>query len=359
MSNIRSRLREVRVARGLTQQALAQKAGLTRQTIGAIEAGDYGPSLEVGLRLARALDAHLDDIFALASEDQPDAALLPRNGASRVLAARIGDREVLRDIGKLGAYRWPAAAADGLAEVDAEGQVAFRRFGEARSDTLFLAGCDPALGLLADHLHARGLRAFWFTAGTAAAKEQLRDRRTHLAAVHWTQGEEAPTAPAGVERILLSRWQMGFVLRQGERRFKGFQDLGVPGLRIVNREGGAGARRLLDRLLQEAGIAPSHLAGYERELPGDWDVADAVAQGAADVGIASGAAAAAFALDFLPLSVETCELWWQPPTVPVDAVQRLGDTLAGRAFRRDLGAFGPFDTTQTGSVASNVQRGRG
>ncbi len=357
MAQIRNRLRDVRIAQGLTQQALARKAGLTRQTVGAIEAGDYGPSLEVGLRLARALDVSLDDIFSLSPPDAPDTALLPRTGATRVVSAVIGGREVLRGIGQLGAYRWPAAAADGLAEVDAEGRFSLQRFGEARGDTVFIAGCDPALGLVADHLQRRGLRAFWFAAGSGAAQEQLLERRTHLAAVHWTKGD-APKVPAGVDRIVLSRWQMGFVVRRGDERVRGAEDLGAEGLRIANREAGAGARRLLDRLLATASLPPSRVRGYDQELPGHWEVADAVAQGAADVGIASGAAAAAFSLDFLPLSVETCEVWWQTGTVVADTVQRLGDTLLSPAFASDLTAFGPFDTSRTGSVPGD-QRGKG
>ncbi len=359
MSPIRSRLRDMRLELGLTQQALAHRAGLTRQTIGAIEAGDYGPSLEVALRLARALDRPVDDIFALPPDDAPDVALLSCTGPTRVLSAVIGEHEVLRGIAQLGAYRWPTATADGLAEVDDAGRLTVHRFAEARRDTLFLAGCDPALGLLADHLQGRGLRAFWFSAGSGAAQAQLSARRTHLAAVHWTHGEERPRPPAGSDQLLLSRWEMGFVMRRGLSRFGGPADLGMPGLRLVNREEGSGARRLLDRLLAEAGIRPTDVDGYGQELPGHWEVADAVAQGAADVGIASGAAAAAFSLSFLPLSVETCELWWQREAVPADAVQRLGDTLASAAFRRDLDAFGPFDTSQTGLRLGLDQRGRG
>ncbi len=359
MAKMQNRLRDVRQARGLTQQALANQAGLTRQTVGAIEAGDYGPSLEVALRLARALGAPLDDIFSLASDREPDAALLPRSGATRVLSAMIGGREVLRDVGSLGAYRWPAAAADGVAEVDVDARVALRRFAAARADTVFLAGCDPALGLVAEHLQQRGLRAFWFTSGSGAALSQLRNQRTHFGAVHWTQGEDPPAVPDGVERLELSRWQMGFVVRHQETRFKEAQDLGLPGLRLANREQGAGARRLLDRLLAQVGVAASLVAGYGWELQGHWEVANAVAQGAADVAIASGAAAEAFSLDFLPLSAEMCEVWWEKGTVSADVVQRLGDTLLSSAFRRDLGAFGPFDTARTGAVPDLVQRGKG
>jgi molybdate-binding protein/DNA-binding XRE family transcriptional regulator len=358
MAQLRNRLRDVRMARGLTQQALAQRAGLTRQTVGAIEAGDYGPSLEVGLRLAGALDVPIGDIFSLRKADTPDGGLLPRAGTARVLSAVIGGREVLRGVGQLGAYRWPAAAADGLAEVDAEGAVSFQRFGDLRQDTVFIAGCDPALGLVADHLQRQGTRAFWFTAGSGEAREQLRLGRAHFAAVHWTEGEEPPEPPPEVARVILSRWQMGIVARKGSELSGDAVALARPGLRIVNRERGAGARRLLDRLIGEAALSPARVLGYDRELPGHWEVVEAIARGEADLGIASAAAAAACSLAFRPLTVETCEVWWRVETVGKETAERLLGTLRSAAFGHDLTAFGPFDTSRTGA-APDDQRGRG
>lgn len=47
----------------MTQAALAEKVGVTRQTIVAIEQGRYSPSLEVAFRIARAFDAPLEQVF--------------------------------------------------------------------------------------------------------------------------------------------------------------------------------------------------------------------------------------------------------------------------------------------------------
>jgi molybdate-binding protein len=284
---------------------------------------------------------------------------LSGSGPARVLLGRVGDRDVLRPLSDLGAYRWPAAVADGVAEVDGNGSVTWRPYGPRPEENLFLTGCDPALGLLAEHLRAAGVRAFWFESGSGAAADQLSGRRTHLAAVHWTADRVAPQAPQDALRIELSRWQMGFVVRNGGRRVRGAEDLAQPGLRIANREQGAGARSLMDQLLAAAGVSTERVQGYEREMAGHWEVADAVTQGAADVGIASGAAAAAFSLDFQPLSVETCEVWWLPGGLAEDTAARVGDILASAAFRRDLAAFGPYDTSNTGHARAADQRGNG
>nr|WP_281285689.1 helix-turn-helix transcriptional regulator [Devosia ginsengisoli] len=47
----------------MTQAALAEKVGVTRQTIVAIEQGRYSPSLEVAFRIAAAFDVPLDQVF--------------------------------------------------------------------------------------------------------------------------------------------------------------------------------------------------------------------------------------------------------------------------------------------------------
>lgn len=59
-------VRELRVAEmDLTQQALADKVGVTRQTIVAMEAGAYTPSLALALRIAQVFDQSVEEIFWL------------------------------------------------------------------------------------------------------------------------------------------------------------------------------------------------------------------------------------------------------------------------------------------------------
>jgi len=62
---VRNHLRELRLQRELTQEALARAAGTTRQTIIAIERGRWAPSVKLALELARALDTPLEQIFWL------------------------------------------------------------------------------------------------------------------------------------------------------------------------------------------------------------------------------------------------------------------------------------------------------
>ncbi len=60
-----NRLRVLRAERDLSQAALAKMAGVTRQTIIAIENGGYCPSVRLALMLARSLERHVDEVFFL------------------------------------------------------------------------------------------------------------------------------------------------------------------------------------------------------------------------------------------------------------------------------------------------------
>ena len=53
----------------MTQQSLADKAGVTRQSIISIEQGKYRPTVELALRLARALGCVVEDLFQLSDEE--------------------------------------------------------------------------------------------------------------------------------------------------------------------------------------------------------------------------------------------------------------------------------------------------
>jgi putative transcriptional regulator len=61
---VRNRIREFRQHRAeMTQADLASACGVTRQTIIALEAEKYSPSLELAFKLARALERNLEDVF--------------------------------------------------------------------------------------------------------------------------------------------------------------------------------------------------------------------------------------------------------------------------------------------------------
>lgn len=73
-------IRALRFARGeMTQAELAERVGVTRQTVIAIEQGRYSPSLETAFLIARALGTTLDEVFAY-PDDDTDAPAGPAPG---------------------------------------------------------------------------------------------------------------------------------------------------------------------------------------------------------------------------------------------------------------------------------------
>jgi putative transcriptional regulator len=61
--NVRNDLKERRAEREWSQGVLAEKLGVSRQTINAIETGKYDPSLDLAFKIARLFKARIEDVF--------------------------------------------------------------------------------------------------------------------------------------------------------------------------------------------------------------------------------------------------------------------------------------------------------
>lgn len=61
--NFKNRLKVARAEKGLSQEELANRAGVTRQTISSIETGQYCPSAKLALLLAKTLGKRFEDVF--------------------------------------------------------------------------------------------------------------------------------------------------------------------------------------------------------------------------------------------------------------------------------------------------------
>lgn len=64
-AKLSNKVHELRLKKGLTQKELAEKVGVTRQTIIAIEKGNYSPSVVLALKLARSFKVKLESLFFL------------------------------------------------------------------------------------------------------------------------------------------------------------------------------------------------------------------------------------------------------------------------------------------------------
>ncbi|WP_366838948.1 substrate-binding domain-containing protein [Nostoc sp. LPT] len=116
--NIYNNLKAIRNRLGMSQQELANIAGVTRQSIGAVETGQCAPSVTISLRLAKALGCKVEDLFWLKEEDLPKieailAGSIPNLQRSQVSLARIGDRWIAYPLLGRDAFRIEMIPSDG------------------------------------------------------------------------------------------------------------------------------------------------------------------------------------------------------------------------------------------------------
>ncbi|MBW4597679.1 MAG: helix-turn-helix domain-containing protein [Brasilonema angustatum HA4187-MV1] len=115
--NICNNLKSIRNRLGLSQQDLANIAGVTRQSIGGIESGQYAPSVTICLRLAKALGCQIEELFWIEEELPKVEAILTKPACneqqSRVSLARVGDQLIAYPLVGNDAFRIDMVPADG------------------------------------------------------------------------------------------------------------------------------------------------------------------------------------------------------------------------------------------------------
>ena len=185
--------------------------------------------------------------------------------------------------------------------------------------TLVVAGCDPALPLIEPPLALLDppVAFTWWPCGSSEALRLAADgpgaRGRRAPARRRRRLQHRPGREllgGGAEIIGFCSWREGLVLRPELAAGPSPASATCPGsgLRLVNREPGSEARRVLDRELAGAGIARPRLPGYDTRAMGHLEVAAAIAAGLADVGVASEPAALAYELAFIPLTQERFDL---------------------------------------------------
>ncbi len=373
MHDLRNHLRQTRARMGLSQQDLAQMAGVTRQTISGIESGLYAPSATVALRLAKSLGCRVEDLFWLEGDlptvEAVPAATVPVGQTARLALARVGARWVAHPLVGDDAFRTELVPADGTGTREAQAasmQVNLLDDPDVLQQTVVLAGCTPAISLwtqAAQRWHP-GLRVHWVFANSMAALESLARGEVHMAGMHLYDQETGEHNAPFVRRVLHGRgavlinlgvWEEGLLVRRGNPLgLHGVSDLARPQVSMVNREPGSGARHLLERLLLAAQIPPAAVQGFGRVVHNHLEVARAVAAGLADAGVSAAPVAAAFGLGFVPLHRVRYDLAVLKDALTETPVRQLLGTLHHRRVRSQLETLGGFDTAETGEVMAEI-----
>lgn len=247
------------------------------------------------------------------------------------------------------------ARCDGLAVIprqvewlpkDAAVEVTLlRELSEVAHKLIITGSHDITLDLLADHMAIQSSHV-----GSFGGLLALKDRRCHVAPIHLIAedgtynvpfvrqlfSEEDMTLIKGFKRAL------GLAVAKGNpQEVHGLQDL--TRLRFVNRQRGAGTRVLLDKLLKEHKIGNEEIEGYDHERPTHMAVCTTIAEGLADVGLASYSAALACGLDFIRIADEQYDFLLYTEDLQDERVIRLLRLLETPSVRRSIEALGGYE----------------
>jgi molybdate-binding protein/transcriptional regulator with XRE-family HTH domain len=336
-------LADLRIARGWSQALLAEKSGVSRTGVSAIETGRLVPSVAAALRLAAALGVSVEAVFGAGEARAGETwAWQPNAPDTRCWRASVK--------GQVLAYPFEPTAAGSIPH-DAVGRD------EARSRperTLVIAGCDPLVGLLAHEISERhGLRVLPLLRSSGDALDLLRRGLVHVAGLHWTDagGRSANDAAvrrgagAGYRLLHQMRWDSGIAVGHGRKEQSASAVLRAR-MRWVNREEGSAARRALDVLL----AARPRPAGYQRVVRDHRSVATIVSSGWAEAGICVKPAAAEARVRFIPLHEEAYELCVADDQFDDPRIEALVATLQSTAYRRLIADVPGCVSRETGTV---------
>src|SRR5581483_7038335 len=261
--DIENNLAQLRQQRGFSAAQLAQMVGVSRQTIYAIEAGGYVPNTVVALRIARALDVEVEDLFCLRGEEaapslrEEQVALLPGSEIPQpgqaVQLCRV-DRRLMASVPSPLPWYFPASDAV-VAHRPASRRSADVQVFHAEADfrnRILVAGCDPGISVLARHVQPAGIELVLAHRNSSQALKLLKEGCVHVAGSHLRDEASGESNLPEIGRLFSKNavavisfavWEEGIVTARGNPKgIHGIDDLARGDVSIVNREAGAGSR---------------------------------------------------------------------------------------------------------------------
>lgn len=258
-----------------------------------------------------------------------------------------------------------ARLAPQIAALHADLERAFAvAFDEHAHVLMLFASHDDALAALREHAAAQAsLHLDIRFCGSVDAISALNEGRCVMAGFHTTPGAPPGSLaqrtyqpllqPGRHKLIAFARRSQGLIVPRGNPlRLASIADVVRTRARFVNRTLGTGTRLLFDEWLEHAKLRPADIRGYDHEEPSHAAVAQAVASGAADVGLGIAAAAQSRGLDFVPLAREDYYLVCLKQALETPPVQSLLAVLRSQPWRDQLGALAGYEAVACGDVLS-------
>ena len=287
----------------------------------------------------------------------------------RVKVGEVGGKLVASPLARGAGAAMSLVRADGFCVIpqNSEGVEAgdpvevdlFRSLDEIRRTAVIIGSHDLILDIVADMMPQRFPGYFISSThvGSLGGLMALRRGEAHITPTHLLDPETGVYNIPTLKKLFsepialvkgLDRIQGIMVQKGNPLGIRGVEDL--PGVRYVNRQRGAGTRVLLDYRLQQAGIDPESIRGYDREVTTHMAVAAQVASGAADAGMGIESAARAMHLDFVEVGPEEYDFAIPVRFLKLPQVQDFLQLLHDPEFRKRVLALGGYAFRQTGKI---------
>lgn len=232
------------------------------------------------------------------------------------------------------------------------------------SETLRFSGShDMVINDLAHVFFGQAVQGYKFElsyTGSLGGLIALAEGHADLAGCHLWDAESDTYNIPFVRRLLpgkpvtvvtLAHRRQGLIVAPGNpRSLHGLADLARPGIRFVNRQSGSGTRVWLDAMFSRLEINPIQIDGYKDERLTHSDVARAVAEGKADVGLGLESAGHAYGLDFVYLNRERYDLIMRSETTDWPLVQQLIIWLASEEGKQFIESHWGYEGLETGTI---------
>jgi DNA-binding XRE family transcriptional regulator/molybdate-binding protein len=328
------KMRGRREALGLSQAVLAERAGVSRQLVSAVESGRHEPGVGAAMSLARELGLSVEALFG------PDEVAVPASPVTGsvvspgpVRVGRVGDRHVVVAVP-------PLDQLEGLSPEGAWDGASVRFFEGARAAELVLVGCEPALGVLASIVEPAAA-ALWVKGSSMTAAVALAEGRAHVAVVHDTAGR-LPAPGPGVSVFEVARWRVGVAFDRAAGSLGAVVAAGRP---VAQREKGAATQAAFERWLRRRHLARPRPI----KVGGHVEACRLVAGRGAAAAVTAEPAALAAGLGFTELEEHVVHLWCRTDLLSYRPVAAAMDVLVSAGFGHRLELMAGYDVSRCGT----------
>ncbi|MFC1863390.1 molybdopterin biosynthesis protein [Thermodesulfobacteriota bacterium] len=308
---------------------------------------------------------------------------------SRDIPSKLGTEEFIRvNIGKVGekavATPLPRAAGSITTMTKAEGIIRIPILSEGVAQTeevqaellvdkeeilntvTVIGSHDNTLDILADDIRRQGfnIRLSSGNVGSLGGLMALKKGVCHMAGSHLLDAETGEYNISYIERYLkgvpvsvfhLVLRDQGLIVAKGNpKEIKGIDSLTREDIMFVNRQAGSGTRVLLDYRLEQSGIKPEAIKGYDNDEFTHMAVAVDVLSGVADCGMGIFAAAKALDLDFVPIVREQYDLVIPSSHLDNPNIKVVLEIIGSTSFRGRVTALGGYDPSKSGEFWKSV-----